>query len=409
MSNGSSVLIGSQLSTYQTLIQMGFAESESITVSQIFGSNIEAAINYVVTGNMSNLTIATPTLPAHISGINIEKSLKDINIDTLDSDSSTFRVTSISNILMTGYARANGNRDIIPTVIKDIIIKYFNLYFIKLNYNITNHQVVNEEKNDEYDGQNIDSLPQIYVLKQNKSLRNIAIELESTYNYNYNELTNNMDYVNPIQYSYYVHLWIKYCYLKYIYPMNNKNMKINNEMIDNCLENQQDKYRWVEIPNDAELITICELDKLISVVNKKHVLELGIERFDNNKKQWSFRNTNISKIYSVEKRNTETSKLTISNLQKFDKDIYNMKRRILVTQSTESVIDLVSCHNSECSATIEQNKVQQFPDIDNITNKNTTLINPTYGMNQIGICTTCIPTNVLSVKDSVAKIISDWY
>eukprot|EP01084_Bolivina_argentea_P037452 69287_1 len=275
MSNGASVLIGSQLSTYHTLIQMGFAESDSVTVSQIFGSNLAGAINCILTGNVSNLRITmTPA-----------KLIENVNINQINSRIPTFRVTPMSYTLITGYIRINESKDIIPTVIKHIIIKYVNFYFIKLNYNINTNDHI---QNDEYDSKT-DNTISIYVLKENKSLRNIAIEIESTLGYKYNELSKRMDYVNPVQYSYFVHLWMRYCYLKYIYPITNDKIKINMNMIDDCMENKEDEYRWVEIPNDFEEITIYELHKLISTINKKQVIELGIEIFEHNTKQWPFR------------------------------------------------------------------------------------------------------------------------
>eukprot|EP01083_Nonionella_stella_P288440 981527_1 len=126
-----SSLIGSQMQTYETLISMGFTQTDSFAVAQIFGSNVEGAINCVLTGGVSKLSIENRVLPPiqRIPLLNIPRKINKII---------SFRITSISYIFMTGYIRKQQHKDNIPTVIKDIIIKCFNFYFIKLNYNIKN-------------------------------------------------------------------------------------------------------------------------------------------------------------------------------------------------------------------------------------------------------------------------------
>eukprot|EP01084_Bolivina_argentea_P205259 350686_1 len=336
-----SSLIGSQMQTYETLISMGFTQTDSFAVAQIFGSNVEGAINCVLTGGVSKLNIENRVLPPiqRIPLLNIPRKINKII---------SFRITSISYIFMTGYIRKQQHKDNIPTVIKDIIIKYFNFYFIKLNYNIKNIKTKPTLKDEN----------KIYTLKENKTLRSIAIDLESKYKYNYTQLRQLMGHINTDTYSYFIHLWINYNYLKYIYPADNKNMKITMDQIINIKKHN----KWVEIPNDFEQVTIYDIDTLIIKQNKK-VLELGIEIFDIHNNKWPFRNEKmvpfdyeisdkIKPMKSVNSLRKCKQKIGIlKDEQTFAWPIHTDQNKILNDDTYYHMIDVLNTQSSPLSIT----------------------------------------------------------
>eukprot|EP01084_Bolivina_argentea_P254776 428389_1 len=332
-----SSLIGSQRDTYQTLIAMGFTTSDSLNVAQIFGSNVEGAID-----SLFNATAVNVDTSHDVTSMFAE--LQDV-LATSRTESSPpvfefkddsvlkFRTTSLSQRLMSGYVRSVQIHYHIPTVINDLIIRYFNIYFIRLNYNIRNasnamhidnnmDMVACADQKQSESAQDSDSedetthlepftLP-VFVIKSDMTLRAIAIEIEKSYKYLYEKMMRDNDYFSRQQYQYFVHLWIPFRVVRTIYPVDNRYMKVSMDRVDQYEEeNQCDPNRWVEIPNDFEETKISEMDALFATNSDTRVLELGVERYDQRKDEWPFRNLELvplpHEIVRKKKKQTEPS------------------------------------------------------------------------------------------------------
>ena len=292
----SAALSTSQRQTYQTLVAMGFdlEVSDLLTVAQMyvitftiqisfcllyrFGSNVQGAIDCVISGNVESLTISSTPQPE--PSIN---PMPDIaNVPMKQSEITPFRVTSTSYILMSGYMREKLLDDYhIPLDIMRIIIKYTNLYFIRLNYNIHNDAL---HKIKRY-------VPSVLSITDNKSLRQIAIDIEVTF---FNKLISQTNVHTDVRR---VHLWSKFCQLQSIYPIDNKNMNLCIHMIQNY-GNKHGMNRWVEIPNDFEDVSVFDFDHMIctNMDDEKESMfemELGVEIFDEANKKWPFMNPKL--------------------------------------------------------------------------------------------------------------------
>ena len=256
-----------------------------------------------------------------------------------------FRITSVAITFINGFIHEQDElQDDIPDDIQKMILKFINIFFIKLNYNIhndpvlqTQHTEVKEEKEEKYVHDNDDnndnkidgddlivteekiedySKPftlKYWVLKSNTTIRDIAKKLEQGYDYDFKEveMTAN-DYINAeddagyleehyAHYPYFVNLWMIFKYVKQVYVLRQgsrrggiKTEKITTESIDKC-ENDfgGDDSRWVEIPSDFQDATIGDIDAMISKIDKDYILEIGFEKYDDKKKYWPFRNKKL--------------------------------------------------------------------------------------------------------------------
>ena len=317
-------LIGSQLETYQQLIAMGFDGNDCASIAQIFGSNVAGAIDCVLNGGTTSFQqeqLQQQLQQQQEQQRELEqhkfhpKQLPTLlSYDNRGEEIVQFRIKPICFILIDGYIHQQNDLSKcmdIPNDIQTMIIKYVNFYFIKLNYNIHNNPFLEEkeskhmdededadndfddEKQEIKDGSFLRPYRYKYlVLKANNRLREISKQLELSYKYMYTENQDSKTY-----YEYYVNLWIKFKYLKSIYVMNNKFIeegKITSQSIDEW-ENKtnQDEERWVEVPCDFRDVTISDLDSMIVNINKKYVLELGIERYNQDEQFWPFRNKKL--------------------------------------------------------------------------------------------------------------------
>ena len=277
-------LIGSQLQTYRQLIAMGFNASDCATVAQIFGSNLEGAIDFVLNGGMHNLQSQQ------------RQNVKNQDVDEIKDEFVEFRVINpIATKLINGYIRQQKYlKDDIPDVIQSLIVKHLNLYFIKLNYNIYNDpslQKIQKEYMDKY-----------LVLKENKTLRDIARNLEKSYDYDLYQ--DELKEYHTNLYAYFVRIWMKFNDIKSIYIVSNRKIdkdKITMDTIDNCENegenenndnnNNNNNDRWVEIPCDFEMAKVSDLDLMIADKKEKdYILEIGIEKYQQENKLWPFRN-----------------------------------------------------------------------------------------------------------------------
>ena len=306
-------LIGSQLQTYQQLIAMGFNANDCATVAQIFGSNLEGAIDCMLNGGVANLQQQQPLQQQPIKQqVPPKEELVEFRI-----------ISCITTILINGYVRKQKElKDVIPSVIQELIVKFMNLYFIRLNYNIHNDDSLIEEETqmdtNNNNDVNISDKEEEKQLKKDKefskpftcnylvlqsniseesnstltfnsTLRDIAKKLEKSYNYDY-ENKDLVPYYDE-KYAFYVHIWMKFKEIKSIYPVVNsriKEGKITLDSIDKFDKGDDDK-RWVEIPSDFENARIIDLDALIATMGKDYILQLGIEKYDKQRKLWPFR------------------------------------------------------------------------------------------------------------------------
>ena len=188
----------------------------------------------------------------------------------LNLQKNPFRVSHLMHTFINGYIRNNAypksknNGTIVPVELHDIIIKYCNLIFIKLFYS-------KNSKPTEYELMSFDT--------------NISLEtLAKLYKIHTKLDPDNID----VCYAKYVRIWCRFCQIKVIFPLDSPSnpIKITRHQIDNL---NVDPLRWIEVPNDYMKTDLWALE------NKSlhdQVLEIGIDIYDKQTRNWSFDGNN---------------------------------------------------------------------------------------------------------------------
>eukprot|EP00485_Elphidium_margaritaceum_P001213 CAMPEP_0202698136 /NCGR_PEP_ID=MMETSP1385-20130828/11412_1 /ASSEMBLY_ACC=CAM_ASM_000861 /TAXON_ID=933848 /ORGANISM="Elphidium margaritaceum" /LENGTH=683 /DNA_ID=CAMNT_0049354767 /DNA_START=56 /DNA_END=2107 /DNA_ORIENTATION=- len=325
-------LTGGQLETYQQLLSMGFESSQCVNVAEIFGSNLNGAVECLLGGGIGDGTSASGAsspmssrllLHALMNGRSEEQpqqeSTNAAGKDVLTEHPVTpFRITRVSRVLMAGFLREEEFEDEIPVAIQTLIIKFFNMYFVRLNYNIRNDPEIEEQYSKR---QYTHAFQRTYiVLHYNTTFRDLLhifarhgsklLHHEfKVYRKAEEQLGNSVDDWKPgSQYNDYVRFWTKFRLLRNIFPISPRGVtalkdELTLSMIDKYEEeeNAESKYddddddvdksnRWCEMPNDFETATICDYDQYVArIQGKEEVLELGFERFNVWLNKWPFR------------------------------------------------------------------------------------------------------------------------
>eukprot|EP01084_Bolivina_argentea_P032513 60170_1 len=263
-------LSDAQTQTYNSLINMGFTKEQSLPVARIFGSNVDDAINYVLDNppsvyNHQTLTSNEDTFDYFYKPM--DNDVSKININTHDAPTPIFRINYISQLFITGvFHESCAINQIFPSDVQNIILKYVNLLFAKLCYNIDNKP---DEKID-HNENNIHYLS----FEKDISLGEIALLIENNNNYQYDdEKTKDCDYAQ------FIHLWLKFKKISFIYP--ESKIMSGDQDKNNISDNE-----WVELPADAETETLNRLDQIID--DENIFVEIAIEKYNQKLNKWSY-------------------------------------------------------------------------------------------------------------------------
>eukprot|EP00484_Ammonia_sp_Unknown_P028206 CAMPEP_0197024288 /NCGR_PEP_ID=MMETSP1384-20130603/4865_1 /TAXON_ID=29189 /ORGANISM="Ammonia sp." /LENGTH=766 /DNA_ID=CAMNT_0042452649 /DNA_START=22 /DNA_END=2322 /DNA_ORIENTATION=+ len=337
-------LTGSQLQTYTELVGMGFDAADCSTVAQIYGSNLEGAINAILSGNVDRLTrtmssgrtrlrdlISLSSLRSSDRNQEQESNQQDLFKLALEAHAASkendnddapdlFRVTRVHHLFMNGFVRQQTDLEyIVHDDILLLIVKYVNIYFIKFSYDrkcqhSRGRKAIERAEHKQDDDVDVDVEEHRYwVLHKNETFRQVIRKLEEHYKYDYKELAKTVKDLDPLHYCYFIRLWTKFKYMKSIYSLKKSETKamdrdITMDMIEKYgYDTNANQDRWVEIPNDFEDASIMDVDKLFAKVDKYGVLELGVDRFNSCTKRWTFYASNIQS-YMEEIRRLQRAK-----------------------------------------------------------------------------------------------------
>jgi len=284
-----SLLVGSQLATYEQLKSIGFSEQDSFTAAQTYGSNVEAAVNCIISGNVQQLTQIQPSARS-FSPLPTLTELRDramtdrdemfarMLADAQNADASkpspfrvgsvfkkdsnrlkeiTFRETEMSRMLVCGFLfddeAVYQSEFYFANALESLIAKYLNGYFLRL--------IVGDSR-------------EITMCDSNKSIREIVSASHKDV----------------------ARVWMRFSILKPIYPLeivkkprrDFKGETISISLEDVCQvsleyiarlayrkENEGD--RWVEIPADLYDATLHILDALQQKHDSNGILEVMVE------------------------------------------------------------------------------------------------------------------------------------
>jgi len=327
-----------QQSTYQGLLAMGFTDSNSRDAAQVFGANIQGAIDYVIQSSAQTNNAAKPSLHESMPPPP-PRPVKFPEPPSPDS-TGTFRITKLSKLLIQGYIRSEGIGDI-PDDIQQQIVKSTNLLLVKLNYNL--HDDVNlaamdgalhtEEKegdDTETDGdtekpevipiysevkssamaqfmkRNVPfshtgdtNMPKIMSLHSEVKLSAMAQFLERNGPFKYVRIPAHSDIFSFKN----VRIWLRFEMVKEIYAFHGTK-RTKPITVEDIMAIEGDPERWVEIPDDYMKMTVSALERVdeggkLSNLHKE-LLEIGVEFYDPVICEWPSWNTVDSAITSTE-------------------------------------------------------------------------------------------------------------
>lgn len=184
-----------------------------------------------------------------------------------------FRITELSKLFMVGFIRrllsrsGSDSEQHIPEGIQIEIIQYVNWYFVRLRYDV--------------DGDCFSLLrrPSVVVVGRNEKETTVRSMKSLFKNILMPEGRN--PYMRDLNRAFKLRLWMKFEYLKYIYPLEKEktNRRIGCSM-EEIMEIEKEPNRWVELPDDHlhwGLESVEDIDKLlVADGDNDKALEFGV-------------------------------------------------------------------------------------------------------------------------------------
>ena len=260
--HGDASLSEAQQSTYDSLIAMGFSSGRCTEVAQLFGANLQGAINHLLQSNTAPPLDNPIPAPEKISSISFESAPPPELVGT-------FRITQLTKLLTFGYIRMNLEPDRhVPKGIQLEIVKYVNLLLVRLNYNLHGDLVSD-------DGDNRETLP-ILSLVCDAKLNQLAqcLEREGPIKYNHDDIGS---WVSEFVPRTFVRIWMRFKYVCDIYPFKGSR-RAEQVTMEDIMAIEEDPNRWVEVPDDcAKFAFIWEKN---DIPEDDEPLEIALEFYD---------------------------------------------------------------------------------------------------------------------------------
>ena len=185
----------------------------------------------------------------------------------------TFRITRLTKLLTFGYIRMSVESDRhIPVSIQSEIVKYVNLFLVRLNYNLHGDVVSPDDM----------QTPSILSINPDVTLSAVGQALERN---------------GPIKYkcsekNQFIKFWMRFKDICTIYQLD-RNRKNAECSLEDIMAIEEDPNRWVEVPDDYTKWTKFHIGYIdcVSGVNNDpdEPQEIGLEFYDPQKRVWPSR------------------------------------------------------------------------------------------------------------------------
>ena len=267
--HGDASLSEAQQSTYDSLIGMGFSSGKCTEVAQVFGANLQGAINHLLQSSTAP-PLDNPMPP-------IEK-IPSMSFEFAPPPElvRTFCITKLTKLLTFGYIRMSLEPDEhIPKGIQLEIVKYVNLLLVRLNYNLHGDIVSN-------DGDNPITLPVISMDCDTKlNILAKCLERDGPIKYNYDDIGSwESEYVPQ-----FVRIWMRFKNVCEIYPL--KGSRYTDDVtMEDIMAIEEDPSRWVEVPDDYTKTFIWEIN---DIPEDDEPQEIALEFYDQINRVWPSR------------------------------------------------------------------------------------------------------------------------